>query len=182
MAYVVRQGTSEEELHEIIAIDQSVYLKEYCSTYEQVLERYERNRDSFLCVYRQDEMSEELAGYICFYPVTLDFENILVAGSYLNDSDLPPGVILSWEDSQSAVYIISVVVRPKDQHSEAIKSLMNAFDRLMDVYANNYKFNSIVAVTVSEAGLKCLKKSEFEIRRENDDGTHVMIKNLEVVL
>ena len=53
------------DIETILKIDQTVYLEHYQSDLEQILNRYNKHKESFTVV----KLGDDIVGYICYFPI-----------------------------------------------------------------------------------------------------------------
>lgn len=171
---VTNKILSFDDLKKIIEIDKLVYKNDYLSSLEQLIDRFNKNTDCFTTIYYDNE----LAGYICYFPIKKRLKDEIVSSKYLNDSDLSKDDILSYKDAEGTLYIISVAIKPEYQGSRAINILMSAFEKRVKQFVNKYNIHELIAITISEKGYNTLLKQGFIKISQLPNNTYIVSKKI----
>ncbi len=146
------------EIKQVLELDSLVYEPEYCSEFDQVVGRFNKNKDCFITLRNQDD----IIAYICFFPITKRLANMISSGNFTNDAEILPTDVLSYEDSEGVLYIISVVVKPEYHNSDVVKRMMIDFENKVQELSELYNIKSVLATAISEKGHSTLLKSKFQ--------------------
>ena len=163
-------------LAKIMDLDREVYSQEYVGELENMVSRYEKNRDSFVCII--DETRDKLAGYINFFPCTKElYEDIRFYTTVIRDDDIRPDEVALYSEEGNHLFIISLVVAPEYRHTkDAITALSDAWiAHLNGLVGKGYPITDICAIAVSEDGKKALRNYMFIAERKLDDGNTVFV-------
>jgi GNAT superfamily N-acetyltransferase len=115
--------TEYDFIPDVLALDADVYDKELQGTYESVQGRYNMNKESYVLAYKN---RKKLIGYICFFPITEIFREVLLKSEKPFDDDISPENIAPYsKNSEQDVFIISAVVDPEYQGNGIGKKMMD---------------------------------------------------------
>jgi hypothetical protein len=156
---VTDQILSRSELIDIIALDSLVYPEIYQSSFEQVLNRFMKFKECFITA----RFEQKIIGYICFFPITKLLYTDIIEGNLSTDIDIEADNVLTLCKNEGFLYIISIVVHPKFQHTHVIKWIMSEFDVKLVNFCSNYGVKQTLATVISESGFNVLHKSSFSI-------------------
>ncbi len=157
-------------IERIFKLDREVYPEEHLSTIEELQDRFNRNKDSYITV----TIDDELAGYVCFFPITSSLAAKLEEGIFKTDATISSADILPFDNHEGILYVISAVVAKKFQGSSVVKLLMETFEKRI----KHKGFNSIMATAISYKGERVLEKQGFHVLVSNKHGV-LMIREQE---
>lgn len=187
MGFTVLFGEDVDEafLAKLDRIDEACYEPKYWGELENTLLRFRKNPRQFVFVL--DEATDELAGYINFFPCEQGlYEDNLFASPVIRDDDITPDEVAPYRTDANHLFIISLCVHPDYQGGEAIKLLSNSFiDYLNQLQDEGYPITDIMGTAVSEDGRKAMGNYLFHEVRTLADSDVVSIcdgKNLENLL
>ncbi len=170
--FEVRYGNEIDRsiLEQVYALDVMCYEKELQGELENLIKRYECNRDTFICVMD----GERLAGYINFFPIGEKLHEDLFDDDHreIRDDDIEPEEMAQYtKDGVNNIFIISVVVHPDYRDGETVKLIGRKFAKFIaDKQADGYNIGDITGTAVSGGGRKFLSRMGFEPRRELEEG------------
>ena len=164
-------------LSTVMDLDKVVYSEEYAGVLENMVARYEVNRDSFVCI--MDEEKDKLAGYINFFPCTEElYQDIRKNSQVTRDDDIRPDEVAPYSKEGNHLFIISIVIAPEYRDGKAIVTMMNAWnDHLDKLVKRGYPITDICAIAISEGGQKVLRNNQFKRERELSDGNIVYARD-----
>lgn len=175
MKYKILKGTEFSDIHlqQIMDIDLSVYSNEYAGTFSNLKNRFDRNNDTFVCVY--DTQREKIVGYINSIPCTEGlYKSIVSESDVIRDDDITPDEISpDFSEKENNLYVISIAILAEYRGKDGIFPLLKDawIDYLNDINKKN-PINSIVATAVSSDGRKALSSLMFsKVRQLNEDET-----------
>ena len=120
------EDVDEAFLYKLNRIDEACYEPKYWGEMENTLLRFRKNPRSFVFVL--DDASDELAGYINFFPCEQGlYEDNLFASPVIRDDDITPDEVAPYRVDENHLFIISLCVHPDYQGGECIKLLSNSF-------------------------------------------------------
>lgn len=163
-------------LSQIMDLDKEVYADEYVGVLENMVARYEVNRDSFVCI--MDKERDKLAGYINFFPCTKElYEDIRYHTTVIRDDDIRPDEIAPYSKEENHLFVISIVVASEYRGTkDAIAALSDAWIAHMNgLVKQGYPITDICAIAVSEDGKKALRNYMFTMERKLSDGNIVYV-------
>ncbi len=162
-------------LPKIMELDRIVYSAEYAGELENMVARYQANRDSFVCV--MDEEHGRLAGYINFFPCTEAlYQDILYQTSVIRDDDIRADEIAQYDTETNHLFVISIALHPDYRGGEAIAVLSDAWiAHLNRIQEAGYPITDLSAIAVSQDGRKALRNYLFTVERKLDDGNIVYL-------
>lgn len=164
-------------LPRIMDLDRVVYSDEYVGVLENMVARYEKNRDSFVCI--MDETHDKLAGYINFFPCEEElYRDIRYHTTVIRDDDISPDEVALYSEEENHLFVISIAVSEEYRDSDAIVVLTDAWNRhLVELVRQGYPITDICAIAVSEDGQKALRNNLFKRERELSDGNIVFVRD-----
>ena len=179
MQYEVLTGLDFDTdfLPKIMDLDKVVYEDEYVGLLENMVARYEKNRDSFVCI--MDKGRGKLAGYINFFPCTKElYEDILFHTTVIRDDDIIPEEVAEYSREGNHLFVISIAISPEYRDSDAIAVLTEAWNRhLTELVKNGFPIIDICAIAVSKDGQKTLRNNLFRRKRKLSDGNIVFVRD-----
>ena len=177
MQYKILTGLdfNTDFLTRIMDLDREVYSDEYVGVLENMVARYEKNRDSFVCI--MDETCDKLAGYINFFPCTKElYQDIRYDTSVIRDDDISPDEVAPYNKKENYLFVLSIAIYPEYRDSDAVVALTNAwFAHLKSKMKQGYRIINISAIAVSDDGKKFLRRNFFKEKRELSDGNTVFV-------
>lgn len=161
-------------INTVLNLDSRVYPPEIQGTYASVKSRFDANKDSFILVFDK----ENLAGYICFFPISDQLVDIMIESDAIYDDDIEAKNILS-SYNNSNVFIISLVVDPNFRNGECIKLLTDSFfNYINEKVRSGLNIKNIVAYSISNDGVKWLKNNNFSLIKKINNEEHLYIKSI----
>ena len=142
-------------LKQMLKLDESVYKKEDCGTFEICKEWLSINNDIYTILL----LDNKVIGYINFMPISDKCYNKFISG-LKKDYEINSKDIIPFSKTKYIKCLLTSVVIHKDfQNSMAIKYLYNGFIEKIKKYAKeNIKISNIILDCVSEDGEKFAKK------------------------
>ena len=163
-------------LTKVMDLDSRTYESEYVGVLENMVARYEKNRDSFVCIW--DEKQDKLAGYINFFPCTEAlYRDIRYYSPVIRDDDIRPDEIAMYSKEGNHLFILSIVVDKEYRGTkDAITALSDAWiAHLNGLVDQDYPITDICAIAVSDDGKKALRNYMFVEERKLTDGNIVYV-------
>lgn len=163
-------------LTKVMDLDSRTYETEYVGVLENMVARYEKNRDSFVCIW--DEERGKLAGYINFFPCTKAlYEDIRYYSPVIRDDDISPDEIAPYSKEGNHLFILSIVIDEEYRGTKgAITALSDAWiNHLNGLVKQDYPITDICAIAVSDDGKKALRNYMFVVERKLTDGNIVYV-------
>lgn len=161
----------------VMDLDREVYSDEYVGVLENMVARYEKNRDSFVCI--MDEERDKLVGYINFFPCTEElYQDIRYNTTVIRDDDIRPDEVASYSGKENHLFVISIAISSEYRDSDAIVVLTDAWNsHLTRLVKQGYPITDICAIAVSGDGQKALRNNLFKRERELSDGNIVFVRD-----
>ncbi len=177
MSFTVRFGEEVDAayLDKLVPVDQTCYSEEYWGDPQKTVDRYLKNRRSFVFV--EDDETGRLAGYINFFPCEegLYLDN-LERCPVIRDDDILPEEVAPYRTDANHLFVISLAVHPDYQGTEVIKLLSNGWvEYLNRLESEGLPITDIVGTAVSPHGKKALVNYLFREVRTLEDGNTVYI-------
>ena len=162
-------------LPKIMELDRIVYSAEYAGELENMVARYQANRDSFVCII--DEEHDRLAGYINFFPCTdALYRDIRYQTSVIRDDDIRADEIAQYDTETNHLFVISIAVHPDYRGGEAIAVLSDAWIAHLGMLQDKgFPITDISAIAISQDGRKALRNYMFTVERKLADGNIVYL-------
>lgn len=154
-------------------IDQECYTGEYVGEISNMIDRYQKNNKSFVCVLVEDKVIV----YINFFAVRdALWEEIIRDGDVIRDDDIKPYEMADYQKEGNRLYILSIAITEKyrDQ-KQVIKLLTDNFIKYLNELNSTYKIEAIAGVAVSADGRKYLSNCRFSKVRKLKDGNVVFV-------
>jgi hypothetical protein len=167
-------------IKKLLQLDYLTYPIEQQGDIVSVLERFERNNDTYSVVLN----NEEPIGYLCAFPIVDELYLEIKKGNFLKDKEINPEQVVDFQIGNTYnLYIISIVIHPDFQGTEVLKYLLNGFvDRIEALQGKGVKFNRILAQGISEKGKDLLQSMGFKTVNSLHLGTTVMENTVEDVI
>ena len=183
--YRVLTGEEFDEsfLEQVMEIDRDVYEPQFVGELENMVERYRRNRRTFVCVMD----GEKLAGYINFFPCTRPlWDDIVKYSPDIRDDDIRGDEIADYvpaspdakgDEPQNNLFIISVAIAQAYRSDKRVViTLTNGWiDYLNRLDEEGLGIHAIAATAVSEDGRKFLRSRMFHLYRQISHGDCVYL-------
>ena len=162
-------------LPKIMELDKIVYSAEYAGELQNMVARYQANRDSFVCI--MDEESGRLAGYINFFPCTdALYQDIRYQTSTIRDDDIRADEIAQYDTKTNHLFVISIAVHPDYRGGKAIVVLSDAWIAHLNMLQDRgFPITDISAIAISADGRKALRNYMFTVERSLEDGNIVYL-------
>ena len=177
MAYEVLCGEQVDEafLTKLVPVDQACYEKEYWGDPRRTVDRFRKNRRSFVFVV--DQASGDVAGYVNFFPCEQGlYEDNLFRSPVIRDDDILPEEVAPYRADANHLFIISLAVHPRYQGTEVIRLLSDGLiDYLNRLQDEGFPITDIMGTAVSSDGKKALANYLFREVRTLDDGNTVYV-------
>jgi len=164
---VLGKDMQEDFIKDVEYLDSIVFPKELCGTYSSDRKRYLKDKDSYILL----RESDTLVGYINFFPVSTHLYNhILTSSEIMDDNIIPDDIYLYSKEEPNRLYILSVVISPEYQNSNAVNVLANAFIVfLRDKENTGYPIERLLVSCISEDGSKLFSRLRFRYEKQLDD-------------
>ena len=161
---VQTQEFNLEQLTQVYHLDQLVYSEAMAGNINSDSKRFKKVPESFLLLMDSDN----IIGYICFFPVTDYFYNGMLSSDKLYDNNIVPKDMETFEiGNHHHIFIISMVINPNYKGKGLFRMLTKAFkDRIKKYHDNGYYISDISGYAVSGAGEHILKSFGCEIVKE----------------
>lgn len=177
MAYEVLCGEQVDEafLAKLVPVDQACYEEEYWGDPQRTVDRFRKNRRSFVFVV--DQASGDVAGYVNFFPCERGlYEDNLFRSPVIRDDDILPEEVAPYRADANHLFIISLAVHPRYQGTEVIRLLSDGLiDYLNRLQDEGFPITDIMGTAVSSDGKKALANYLFREVRTLDDGNTVYV-------
>ena len=162
-------------LSKLDPVDEACYEPKYWGEAENTIARYEKNRQQFVFVL--DEETQELAGYLNFFPCEQGlYADNLSECDYIRDDDITPDEVAPYRHDENHLFILSICVHPQYQGGGVIKLLTDGFiSYLNKLEEQGYPITDIMGTAVSPHGKKALRNMLFRELRVLGDGNTVFI-------
>lgn len=149
-----------EMIEKLLQLDAIVYPADQQGDINSVWERFMSNRDSYTITL----LDGKPIGYLCVFPITDSLYEKIVDEKLLVDSNILPSDIKRYERGEPYnLYIISIVVHPDYQGSEALKHVLKGFaDKIERLRLNGIVLNKILAQAITEKGYQLLLSLGFQ--------------------
>lgn len=161
MKYIHQNKYDEKRLLEVINIENAVYDKKYCGTFESVSKRYKKNEEMF--IFAVDE-ENKMCGYICFFPISRELTAKIENNLIMPDDNIQPQDVIKYDkNGVNNIFIISVAVLP-EYKGKGIGFILakEMFSFLSSQSVSGYEIGKIFALATSVEGEKVLSKFNFE--------------------
>ncbi|MBE6763581.1 MAG: hypothetical protein E7553_04415 [Ruminococcaceae bacterium] len=179
----VKHGSTAPKgfIEDVFALEQIVYTPELCGDIANMYKRYERCPDTFVLLYDGDT----LAGYINALPVSDSLYDEMVnrSDNRMRDDDITPDEMTPWStETANHVLVLSVVVRPEYQKSNAIVRLSKAFLAfLRKKNKEGCHIDSLFGYAVSLGGIKFMKRIRTSFLKKTEEGYNLFFGDEESV-
>ena len=162
-------------LSKLDPVDEACYEPKYWGEAANTIARYEKNRQQFVFVL--DDATQELAGYINFFPCEEGlYKDNLSECDYIRDDDITPDEVAPYRHDENHLFIISLCVHPRYQGGGVIKLLTDGFISYLNrLEERGYPITDIIGTAVSPHGKKALRNMLFRELRQLSDGNTVFI-------
>ncbi len=168
-------------IEDVFALEQLVYTPELCGDIANMYKRYERCADTFVLLYDGDV----LAGYINALPVSdALYDEMVNRGDHrMRDDDITPDELTPWStETANHVLVLSVVVRPEYQKTNAIVRLSKAFLAYLRKKAKEgCHIDSLFGYAVTLGGVKFMKRIRTSFLKKTDEGYNLFFGDEESV-
>ena len=168
--YVVKKPDTNDEdfLKDILELDKIVYTEDVQGNLIELQERFKSKKQDFLLVYKE----KRIIGYMCFFPISDKASKQIQAQNKIYDNNIKAKDICNYrKDKATDIYVISVVITPEEQDTDAIRFLTNNFIiDLKEKIKQGFILKDIFATAVTNDGKKFLKNLNFKEEKvfEND--------------
>ncbi len=179
----VRSGLTAPEgfIEDVFALEQIVYTPELCGDIANMYKRYERCADTFVLLYDGDV----LAGYINALPVSDSlYDEMVNRGDHrMRDDDITPDELTPWStETANHVLVLSVVVRPEYQKTNAIVRLSKAFLAFLRKKSKEgCHIDSLFGYAVTLGGVKFMKRIRTSFLKKTNEGYNLFFGDDESV-
>ena len=162
-------------LSKLDPVDEACDEPKYWGEAANTIARYEKNRQQFVFVL--DDATQELAGYINFFPCEEGlYKDNLSECDYIRDDDITPDEVAPYRHDENHLFIISLCVHPRYQGGGVIKLLTDGFIAYLNrLEEQGYPITDIIGTAVSPHGKKALRNMLFRELRQLSDGNTVFI-------
>jgi GNAT superfamily N-acetyltransferase len=159
------QNLSRQEIFDAIQeIDMSVFHDNGLATQESDIERYEAYKDSYIFALYDGT----IVGYLCYFPITKEFYELVIEGKKVYDGDIESSDICDLNDKGNYIFVLSVAINPEFQK----KGISKRFSEILLEEFSKIKINDMVSYAFTEGGehflnhigLKSCKEMEDEIK------------------
>lgn len=152
MEIISSKSITPDFIDRILEIDQSVYPKSLCGSYQSILTRFDKNTDSYLLVKAQNK----IVGYMCFFPITDTLTKNMITTDLLYDDNITANDILDYSCSNT-LFILSIAIVSEYQQTSAVKLLAQEFTRfIQEKKKQGFEIDSIYSIAISDDGRKFL--------------------------
>jgi len=157
---------------EVLQIDAGVYDAKLQGTYESVSTRFKANKDSYVLAFN----NSKLIGYICFFPISADFNHKLEEGQTVFDDNIKPDDIVGYDEHIGhTIFLISAVTKPEFQGKGIGSELMRRlFSFLSGKTQDGYAIKSIFSFAYTAGGEALCRKFGFEEIKTFTSGPKLM--------
>jgi len=157
---------------DILQIDAQVYDAKLQGTYESVNARFKANKDSYVLAFN----NSKLIGYICFFPVSADFNQKLEEGQTVFDDNISSKDIVEYsENIEHTIFLISAVTKP-EFHGKGIGTelMRRLFSFLSEKKQDGYAIKSIFSFAYTAGGEALCRKFGFDEIKMFSSGPKLM--------
>jgi N-acetylglutamate synthase-like GNAT family acetyltransferase len=159
------QGLSRQRIFDSIQqIDRSVFHDNGLASQESDIERYEAYKDSYLFAL----YNGEIVGYLCSFPITEKFYELVIEGINVYDGDIASTDICNLKDDSNYIFLLSVAISKKKKKRGISKQfsaiLIDEFSRIKIKDMVSYAFTIEGEHFLNHLGLKSCKEMDDEIK------------------
>lgn len=152
MEIINSKSITPDFIDRILEIDQSIYPKSLCGSYQSLFTRFSKNTDSYLLV----KVQNKIVGYMCFFPITDTLTKNIITTDLLYDDNITANDILDYSCSNT-LFILSVAIVSEYQQTSAVRLLAQEFIRfIQEKKKQGLQIDSIYSIAVSDDGSKFL--------------------------
>ena len=154
----------EQVFDAVQKIDHAVFHENGLATKESDIARYEAFKDSYMFAVSENE----IVGYVCHFPITKDFYQLVIKGEDVYDGNIAPKDICGMKEHENYIFLLSVAILPAFQKqgiSRQFSALLNAeFENVAIKDIVSYAFTSGGEHFLNSLGLKAVKDMEDDIK------------------
>ena len=159
------QWLSREQVFDAIQkIDHVVFHENGLATKESDIARYEAFKESYMFALAENE----IVGYVCYFPITKDFYQLVIKGEDVYDGNIEPTNICDLKENENYIFLLSVAILPAFQKqgiSTQFSTLLNAeFKNVAIKDIVSYAFTSGGEHFLNSLGLTAVKDMETDIK------------------
>ncbi len=169
-----------EDLKQIYALDEQVYSSKYVGSFSNIVQRFDKNNDTFVCV--RDATTNKIGAYVNFFPISdtlsdfiLNDTEVIVDDEIGVDGGIDEALVYSRE-RENNIFILSVV---NTFHSlDASVLLQRGFvDYLVFLETfKSFRIGKIIAITISDGGRKWCSRMQLRPVRNIKDNSIIYAK------
>jgi GNAT superfamily N-acetyltransferase len=161
------QGFSRQKIFDSIQeIDRSVFHYNWLASQESDIERYEAYKDSYLFAL----YNGEIIGYLCYFPITEKFYELVIEGINIYDGDIASTDICNLKDDLNYIFLLSVAISPEFQK----RGISKLFSEILIEEFSRIKIRDKVSYAFTIGGEHFLNHIGLETYKEMDDGIKLM--------
>jgi len=159
------QGLSRQEIFDSIQeIDRSVFHDNGLATQQSDIDRYEAYKDSYIFALYEGK----IIGYLCFFPITEKFYELVIEGKKVYDGDIASTDICNLKDDSNYIFLLSLAIKPEFQRkgiSKLIYEILNEeFSKIKIKGLVSYAFTIGGEHFLNHIGLKSYREMEDDIK------------------
>jgi len=159
------RGLSRQEIFDYIQeIDRSVFHDNGLATQQSDIDRYEAYKDSYIFALYEGK----IIGYLCYFPITEKFYELVIEGKKVYDGDIKSTDICNLKDNSNYIFLLSVAISPEFQKKGISKQfseiLVKEFSKINIKDMVSYAFSEGGEHFLNHLGLRSCKEMEDEIK------------------
>jgi len=160
-------GFSRQEIFDSIQeIDRSVFHDDALATQESDIERYEAYKDSYIFALSDGK----IIGYLCYFPITENFYELVMEGEKVYDGDIASTDICSLKDEYNIIFLLSAAIKPEFQK----KGISKLFSEILNEDFSKIEIGDMVSYAFTEGGEHFLNHIGLKNYKEMNDGIKLM--------
>jgi GNAT superfamily N-acetyltransferase len=161
------QDLSRQEIFDSIQeIDRSVFHDNGLATQQSDIDRYEAYKDSYIFAL----CNGKIIGYLCYFPITKEFYELVIEGLKVYDGDIESTDICDLKDNANYIFLLSVAIYPEFQK----KGISKRFYEILIEEYSKIKIKDIVSYAFTEGGEHFLNHIGLKSYKQMDDEIKLM--------
>jgi len=166
------QGFSRQEIFDSIQeIDRSVFHDDALASQESDIERYEAYKDSYIFALSNGK----IIGYLCYFPITEKFYELVIDGEKVYDGDIASTDICNLKDDFNYIFLLSAAIKPEFQK----KGISKQFSEILIKEFSKIKTRDMVSYAFTTGGEHFLNHIGLKSYKEMEDGIKLMRVSLQ---
>lgn len=161
------QGLTREQVFDAIQkIDHAVFHENGLATKESDIARYEAFTDSYIFALAENE----IVGYVCYFPITKDFYQLVIKGEDVYDGNIAPTDICDLNENENYIFLLSVAIFPAFQK----QGISKQFSTLLDAEFKDIAIKDIVSYAFTSGGEHFLNSLGLTAVKDMEDDIKLM--------